>query len=90
LNLTPNQIWRAALNSLRLEMNHSTFDASRLLDTWIAHIEGEAYHIAVANQYARDWLDNRLNATVTRVLKNIVGHDVTVRFVAPDDPPAHS
>jgi hypothetical protein len=82
--------WQMALDQLRLEMNHSTFDASRLLDTWIARIEGEAYHIAVANQYARDWLDNRLNATVTRVLKNIVGHDVTVRFVAPGDPPEHS
>jgi hypothetical protein len=89
--------WQMALDQLRLEMNHSTFDASGLPDTWIFHVEVGAipgdcptYHIAVANPYARDWLDNRLNATVTRVLKNIVGHDVTVRFIAPDDPPAHS
>jgi len=72
--------WQQALASLRLEMQLATFEAW-LRDTWIERIEGDTYHIGVWNIHARDWLTNRLTATVARTLKTILGHPVTVLFV---------
>jgi chromosomal replication initiator protein len=55
-------------------------------DTWVrdaellAHEDG-AYIIGVRNAYARDWLEDRMLATVKRVLTELAGRTVEVRFV---------
>ena len=55
-------------------------------DTWVRDSELLAYEdgtfiIGVQNAYARDWLQERLHTTVQRLLNNIVGRSVEVRFV---------
>ncbi|MCC6192239.1 MAG: hypothetical protein IT318_24675 [Anaerolineales bacterium] len=67
------RFWRHVLDQLSLELPKSTFDAW-LRPTQLLHVSepGEAgrltYTLGAANQYARDWLDNRLAGTLTRLL----------------------
>jgi chromosomal replication initiator protein len=78
--MSVERLWQAALGQLQMEMPRATFD------TWVrdaellAHEDG-AYIIGVQNAYARDWLEDRMLATVKRVLTGLAGRTVEVRFV---------
>jgi chromosomal replication initiator protein len=85
--MNAERIWDAALGQLQLEMPRATFD------TWVRDAEmianeDETFIIGVQNAYARDWLQDRLNSTVRRVLTSIVGQSVEVRFVVWNGEPA--
>ena len=83
------QAWQAALGQLQMEMPKAAFD------TWVRNAEFISYEdgsfiIGVQNAYARDWLQNRLLSTVTRLLTGIMNRTVEVRFVVwqnPSKPP---
>lgn len=75
-----SQIWRAALDELQLQMTQATFD------TWLREskqvsYEGGVMVVRVKNEYARDWLENRLHNTVRRTLARLAGCSVEVRYV---------
>ena len=74
------QVWQAALGQLQLEMPKTTFDTWVRGTTLLTHEDG-SYVIGVNNAYAKDWLENRLRATIQRTLGGIVGRTVEVRFV---------
>ena len=73
--------WQATLGQLQLEMSKASFD------TWVSSAEFLGYdedtgcfEIGVRNAYARDWLDDRLNATISRLLTGLLGAQVTTAF----------
>jgi hypothetical protein len=75
-----DRIWQAALGELQLQMTKATFD------TWVKNTrlvsgQDDIFVIGAQNEFARDWLANRLLTTVERTLVGIVGHPVEVRFV---------
>ncbi len=77
--MTANQIWQAALRELHLQMTKATFD------TWVKNTralshEGGIFVVGVPNARAKDWLEDRLLATVERILVGIIGHPVQVEF----------
>ena len=76
----PEQVWQAALGQLQLEMPKTTFDTWVRGTSLLTHEDG-SYVIGVNNAYAKDWLENRLRATIKRTLSGIVGRTVEVRFV---------
>jgi len=72
--------WQAALGQLQMEMPRAAYD------TWVRDAEFLTYEdgtfaIGVKNAYARDWLQDRLLATVKRILTGIMGRTVDVHFV---------
>jgi chromosomal replication initiator protein len=72
--------WQAALGQLQMELPRAAYD------TWVRDAEYLAYEdstfiIGARNAYARDWLEDRLLATVKRVLTGILGKTVDIRFV---------
>jgi len=74
------QAWQATLGQLQMEMPKAAFD------TWVRDAEYISYEdgsfiIGVQNAYARDWLQNRLSSTVTRILTGIMNRTVEVNFV---------
>ena len=76
----PISVWQAARGELQMQLTGATFD------TWLRRaalvgIEGDVCTIAVHNQYAQDWLDNRLKTMVVRTLTGVIGRPVSVRFV---------
>ena len=78
--MNAERVWDAALGQLQLEMPRATFD------TWVRDAELLAYEdgtfiVGVQNAYARDWLEDRLRSTVSRVLTSVTGRSSAVRFV---------
>ncbi len=72
--------WQAALGQLQMELPRAAYN------TWVRDAEYLAYEdstfiIGARNAYARDWLEDRLLATVKHVLTGILGRTVDVRFV---------
>jgi chromosomal replication initiator protein len=81
LIMNPEHAWQATLGQLQLEMSKASFD------TWVSSAELLRYdeetccfEIGVKNAYARDWLDDRLNAKISRLLTGMMGVAVTAKF----------
>ncbi len=71
--------WQATLGQLQLEMSKAAFD------TWVSSAEFLGYdenqrkfEIGVKNAYARDWLEDRLSATMVRMLTGMMGCPVSI------------
>jgi chromosomal replication initiator protein len=74
------QAWQSVLGQLQMEMPRASFD------TWVRDTKPVSYQngtltIGVRNAYARDWLENRLASTVSRLLVGIMNASVAVNFV---------
>ena len=78
--LPERNIWQAALGELRLQMTKATFD-TWVRNTRLLSCQDDVFVIGAQNEFARDWLENRLLTTVKRTLVGIVGRPVEVKFV---------
>ncbi len=79
------QAWQQVLGQLRYTLNRADFDAW-LRDARPLNYDGQVLTVGVANAYARDWLADRLRATLENQLRGLLGAPVQVVFVvaAPD------
>ncbi|MFQ5408453.1 MAG: chromosomal replication initiator protein DnaA [Anaerolineales bacterium] len=78
--MKPEQVWQAVLGELQLQMTRSTYD-TWLRDTQLVAYEDGTYIVGCKSAYAKDWLENKLHATIKRTLSGIAGRSVEVRFV---------
>ncbi len=78
-DFTPELAWAAALGELQLEMTRATFE-TWVKPTVILSANG-SWKIGTPDEYAQEWLEQRLRSTVTRVLTGVVGQPVRVEFV---------
>lgn len=78
--MIPETAWNATLGELELQMTKATFN-TWLKDTRLITTDESEFVIGVRNDYARDWLENRLYGAIVRTLSAIVGSPATVRFV---------
>jgi hypothetical protein len=78
------QIWRLALSQLQLQMTKSTFD-SWFRRTSGLRYDGQTLVVGVQNDYAKDWLENRLLELVERALAGVVGEPVRAEFEVQKD-----
>ena len=80
------QAWQSVLGQLQMEMPRASFD------TWVRDTKPLSYQdgtltIGVRNAYARDWLENRLASTVSRLLVGIMNASVAVNFIVNGNEP---
>jgi chromosomal replication initiator protein len=78
--MNAEQAWQSVLAQLQMEMPRASYD------TWVRDTRPMAYEngvitVGVRNAYARDWLESRLAATVSRLLIGILNSNVSVEFV---------
>ena len=73
--------WQATIGQLQLEMSKASFD------TWVSSAQFLGYDeetglfkIGVKNAYARDWIDDRLSAKLSRLLTGMIGKPVTTEI----------
>ena len=85
--MTPESAWKAALGELELQMTRATFN-TWLKDAQLLSANKESYIIGVRNDYARDWLSNRLNDTIHRTLSTVTGEQVQIEYVVRKNQPA--
>jgi chromosomal replication initiator protein len=77
--MNATQAWQAAVGQLQMEMPKAAFD-TWVRDTELITYEDGAFTIGVKNAYARDWLDDRLSSTISKLLTGIMNRTVAVRF----------
>lgn len=82
--MTPETAWKATLGELELQMTKATFN-TWLKDARLLANEGDEYVIGVRNDYAKDWLENRLHDTILRTLSAITRKETKIRFVVWSD-----
>ena len=82
--MQPETAWKATLGELELQMTKATFN-TWLKDARLLTCEEDEFVIGVRNDYAKDWLDNRLRDTILRTLSTIVGRKTKIRFVVWSD-----
>lgn len=78
--MNSSQAWQAALGQLQMEMPRASYN------TWVRNAELVSYDqniftIGVKNAYARDWLEDRLANSVTRLLSGMMDCPQEVKFV---------
>lgn len=75
-----DQAWQSVLGQLQMEMPKASFD-TWVRDTRALKLEHGLVTVGVRNAYARDWLENRLASTVSRLLIDILDSKVAVEFI---------
>ncbi len=75
----PEAAWKATLGELELQMTRATFN-TWLKDAQLLRNEENNFVIGVRNDYARDWLENRLQETILRTLNAITGNANNISF----------
>jgi chromosomal replication initiator protein len=75
-----DQAWQSVLGQLQMEMPRASFD-TWVRDTHPVKFENRILTVGVRNAYARDWLENRLASTVSRLLIGIMDSNVAVQFI---------
>ncbi len=85
--MNAEQVWPAALGELQLQMTKATFD-TWLRDSRLLKYEDGVFVVGVQSGYAKDWLENRLLATIKRTLARLTGQAIEVKFiVCGEEPP---
>ena len=82
--MSPETAWKATLGELELQMTKATFN-TWLKGARLLACEEDEFVVGVRNDYAKDWLENRLKDTVIRTLSAILGRNVQLRFVVWSD-----
>jgi chromosomal replication initiator protein len=78
--MNAEQAWQSVLGQLQMEMPRASFD-TWVRDTKPVSFQDGTITVGVRNAYARDWLENRLASTVTRLLLGITNSSVDVKFI---------
>jgi chromosomal replication initiator protein len=71
--------WRIAYNQLELQLDRANFD-TWLRGSVLLCFEDGVFVVGVRNNYARDMLQHRLYRSVWRVLSDVWGSSVEIRF----------
>ena len=71
----PHLVWRKVLSDLAIQMPAGSYD-TWVRDTWVMGFEDGEFIIGLPNAYARDWLENRLRASIKRKLQLIMGRSM--------------
>ena len=72
--------WQTVLGQLEMEMPRASYE-TWLRDTEALSYEDGCLRVGVRTAYARDWLEDRLASTVSRLLIGIMNRTVRVDFV---------
>lgn len=73
-------LWKTALADLEMQMTRDTF--AKWLKGTTAIEDEEALTIHVANDYAIDWLANRLQPLIERTVRDTYGRPLTIHYEA--------
>jgi chromosomal replication initiator protein len=84
MTIAPETAWKAALGELEMQMTRATF-TTWLQGTRALSSADNEFVIGVRNDFAKDWLENRLLDLIVRTLSGVVGQRVRVRFVVWSD-----
>ncbi len=77
--MNPKDAWNAAYHQLELQFDRATFE-TWLRDARLIGFDENTFIIGVKNSYARDMLQHRFYRGVRRLVSDIYGQSVEIRF----------
>jgi len=77
--VNPQETWKSAYHQLELQLERPTFE-TWLKGAALLGVEEGVFIIGVGNMYARDMLQLRLYRTIRRVVSEVAGANVELRF----------
>ena len=80
-------VWGSTLAELALQMTRATFE-QLLSRSSVVDVDGDVLVVGVRTATACDWLNHQLIDIVLRVLREVGGDGLGVRFVVVDNPPS--
>lgn len=84
--MNPEHAWQATLGELQLQMTRATFNTWLKDARFLGYEEDHGiFFVSVPSAYAKDWLENRLQATVHRTLESVMGESLELRYVVWND-----
>jgi chromosomal replication initiator protein len=87
--MSPRELWQAALGELQLTVPRQTYE-TWLKQTHGVSIDDNSLLVAVPNEYAREWLEQRLEGTVCRAVQRIAGRPLACSFVVQRSSASHA
>ncbi len=76
------QLWHRTLAELELQMTRATFDTWLRDSAGVGLADATTLTVQVKNQYAVEWLENRLAPVIQRTLYRLTGQALGIQFVA--------
>ena len=81
--MNASRAWQTVLDQLEQEMAKTTFD-TWVKETQAIMLDRDTLTVGVSNQFARDWLENRVTSYAARVLTGVLDQQTEVHFVVTD------
>jgi chromosomal replication initiator protein len=78
--MNADQVWQIALGQLQMQMTQATFD-TWVKNTHVVSKNEDSLVIGTKSAFAKDWLENRLFATISRTVTSIVGRAIDIKFI---------
>jgi hypothetical protein len=78
---TGPQAWEYAKTQLKQDMNRASFQAY-VEPSRVTHYEAGLFTIQAPSQYAREWMESRLDSTARRLLMGICNQEVRINWEA--------
>lgn len=83
-DIAGSKVWGTAKAQLQMELSKAVFD------TWLKEIEviefgDDALVLGAANEYAADWLNDRMRGKIERIITGILGREILVHFMVQDN-----
>ena len=77
--MNAQELWKTAYHQLELQLDRASFE-TWLRGASLLAVDGDVFVIGVRNDYAREMLQHRLYRNVRRVLSDVTGKAVELRF----------
>ncbi|MCC6614731.1 MAG: chromosomal replication initiator protein DnaA [Anaerolineae bacterium] len=77
--MNAQELWKTAYHQLELQLDRASFE-TWLRGASLLAVDGDVFVIGVRNDYAREMLQHRLYRNVRRVLSDVTGRPVELRF----------
>ena len=78
--MNAQQAWQSTLGQIRMDMSKASYD-TWVRDAELVNYQEHIFTVGVQNAYARDWLEDRLSSTMTRMLSGMMNSPQEVQFV---------
>ena len=76
----PDPMWHEVKEILQMQLPQATYN-TWIKPTELVQIEGNQWLIRCGSTFAQDWLENRLNGTLTRTASSVAGQAVELKFI---------
>lgn len=79
-----DSLWDQVLNQMEKKVSKPSFE-TWLKSTKASSLQGDTLTITAPNEFARDWLEGRYTHLISSVLYEVIGEELLVKFVIPQN-----